>query len=78
MGYSTVQKAILMDSHWRQLSGHESFLILYLKGKYRSDVKGGGSGPALNVNLTLSVNKSVFQQPLTIHTELELLERIIT
>ena len=43
-----LQKAILIDSHWRQLSGHESFLILYLKGKYRIDIKenlrGGGAG----------------------------------
>ena len=44
MGYLTVQKAILIDSHWRQLSDHESFLILYLKAKYRIDVKGKGEG----------------------------------
>ena len=53
-------------SHWRQLSGLESFCtsVPYLKGTYRIDVKGGGIGSAHNVNLTLNVNKSNSNDPL--------------
>ena len=58
MGFWAVQKAILIDSRLRQLSGHDSFYTVY-----RIDVtlrEGRGRGTALNVNLTLGVNKSIF------------------
>ena len=44
MGYSTVQKAILIDSHREGSCQVTSRSILYLKGKYRTDTKGGEEG----------------------------------
>ena len=44
MGYSTVQKAVLIDSHREGSCQVTSRSILYLKGKYRTDTKGGGEG----------------------------------
>ena len=55
MGYSTVQNATLIDSRSCQVT---SRFILYLKGKYRIDVKVGGKG--------VRVNKSIFRRPLNI------------
>ena len=39
--------------------------MLYLKEKYRIDVKRGGKESAFNINLTLSFNKSIFSRPLS-------------
>ena len=38
--------------------------LLYLKRKYRIDVKGGGRRSVLCINLTLGVNKSIIRRPL--------------
>ena len=66
MGCSAIQKAILIVTEGSNCQV-KSRSILYLKGKYRIDVMGGGRGSVLtcNVNLTLSVNKQNFRRPLT-------------
>ena len=50
--------------HFARQSLQAVVFILYLKGKRRYDVKGGGGrGSAVNVNLMLSDNKSIFRRP---------------
>ena len=56
MGCSTVQKAILIVTE-------DSCQVGSPKRKNRIDIKGGG-GSALDVNLTFSVDKSIFRRPL--------------
>ena len=47
MSCSTVQKAILIDSHLRQSLGHKSFYTVF-KRKNRIAVKGEGEGEGVS------------------------------
>ena len=60
-GLFDCSKAILIDSHSRQLSGQGSFCTV-LKGNIRLALREVGGSASLNVNLTLSVNKSIFRR----------------